>query len=81
MTDLTQSEKCAHIFAECVGEIAGVIISDRWLQNGEVSIVRLPFIKNEVHEGQISARLLWDVMTHWLSRKLSTGGSWVRLPL
>src|SRR6218665_1208065 len=24
---------------------------------------------------------LWDVMAHWLRRLLSTGGSWVRLPL
>ena len=24
---------------------------------------------------------LWDVMAPWLSRLLSTGGSWVRLPL
>src|SRR6218665_3400200 len=23
----------------------------------------------------------WDVMAHWLRRLLSTGGSWVRLPL
>src|SRR6218665_1356034 len=24
---------------------------------------------------------MWDVMAHWLRRLLSTGGSWVRLPL
>ena len=27
------------------------------------------------------SRTLWDVMAHWLRRLLSTGGSWVRLPL
>ena len=28
-----------------------------------------------------SHRSLWDLVAHWLSRWLSTGGSWVRLPL
>src|SRR6218665_2331451 len=27
------------------------------------------------------ARTIWYVMAHWLRRLLSTGGSWVRLPL
>src|SRR6218665_15816 len=29
----------------------------------------------------VCLRHLWDVMAHWLRRLLSTGGSWVRLPL
>jgi len=24
---------------------------------------------------------MWDVVAHWLSQYLSTGGSWVRIPL
>src|SRR6218665_4156143 len=26
-------------------------------------------------------RHMWDMVAHWLKRLLSTGGSWVRLPL
>src|SRR6218665_642820 len=33
------------------------------------------------HTGIIKSSTLWDVMAHWLRRLLSTGGSWVRLPL
>src|SRR6218665_3106749 len=35
----------------------------------------------ETHPNNIGLHPKWDVMAHMLRRLLSTGGSWVRLPL
>ena len=49
-------------------------------QQEKEPIKPIKFHKSHV-EKQEKFKYLWDVATHWLSRLLSTGGSWVWLPL
>src|SRR6218665_3535443 len=46
-----------------------------------VPTLAVPVPNEEGNTNDLSYHTVWDVMAHWLRRLLSTGGSWVRLPL
>src|SRR6218665_4135461 len=44
-------------------------------------LVIIVYARCKISLTDLSHRSLWDLVAHWLSLWLSTGGSWVRLPL
>src|SRR6218665_2451647 len=67
--------------ADCLSLLASVCV---WLNIACAGLCSFDLLFSKMWERLTRKKpspLSWDMVAHWLRRLLSTGGSWVRLPL